>query len=877
MEKIPSMRQATQADIKVGNYVLLKYTQENPGYSVPVDGGHVQKKIIEYSSNIYIWSMIEIKSVKDGFIDLTGYSTTKPEQFMLVDDEKAIHEFETYHEFWEEAKTKIKYPTGKYYPASPGGSAGLFVSADMEVEWHYKLDDYARKKFVAWVSAPDIEGACDQILELVKANEETLCEQGNLPLLAYIMFRWYNLYYAGRYIYGEPEFRYQCQNNPKYEIEDLSDDEERMDVIYDAWCASLDMDEIIPKEFTKYYGRVKSHDSYMFNEADFAELSKYYDRNSHLDTLLNKQNKTMGEWCELLMHPDYRYKSMFGSRMSVLDYLLCTLGTSYGWNKSGYISKLGPAESDGGYGKYLFMKGRSGSDIEKSLDLILSQRHVQDCMDMARMKFLDKYKVDNRKQVLKNAGIAHVVIDVIADEKIEEKVPEFLKTAVKMCVTEKFNEEVTEIRTLMKELKVRNENLKKETEGNADLTTIKYGKIMIAECEEKISKKFTKLTSEITKSVTASLMSSITGSEIDALQAYHDAQMEEFISSRNSDADDTAKVAHRYYPISKGCPIAKIPANAHESYVDAAIELCKDIIESGRDSTDEQVMDNVEFAMRFLISKGFKEYEGLVAPAVDKIAKLAEVEDLMSGIRTLYPKSEDLNIYNMQVDTSCLWLNNSDTNDYADDNIQGIIKFNPDAMPKGISNDMKFLKGTPVYEHIKLFVESVKGSADVYGMTCEYENFDKVGASIKFKVYINGKQYFFLDNQRSDAEFVEQGFLVGDTNMALVLDDVILVTPKSKTLGSRHPNNTDGRQYFSNAQYFNLYDLNWNKVLGYTIDERGFNTLTGGIECELNDWVKSQYAAMQASDPSYSKNNGRHLYSHDFMLWLRSHQPIKAI
>lgn len=111
----------------------------------------------------------------------------------------------------------------------------------------------------------------------------------------------------------------------------------------------------------------------------------------------------------------------------------------------------------------------------------------------------------------------------------------------------------------------------------------------------------------------------------------------------------------------------------------------------------------------------------------------------------------------------------------------------------------------------------------------------------------------------------------------------ILVTSRARTLGLNHPNNENGWEFFSNAQYFDVYDKDWKKLGGFNIDERGFNTFSGmSHNKKLNDWLYAQHKDMKASDPEYGSYDStnrdnklegkKHLYAHDFMLWLKDHQ-----
>ena len=56
-----------------------------------------------------------------------------------------------------------------------------------------------------------------------------------------------------------------------------------------------------------------------------------------IQELFSKKDKTLLEWIDLLMHPSYRFRSLYPDQFSVKDNLLCAIGTEYKWDTNGFI------------------------------------------------------------------------------------------------------------------------------------------------------------------------------------------------------------------------------------------------------------------------------------------------------------------------------------------------------------------------------------------------------------------------------------------------------------------------------------------------------------------------------------------------------------
>ena len=80
-------------------------------------------------------------------------------------------------------------------------------------------------------------------------------------------------------------------------------------------------------------------------------------------------------------------------------------------------------------------------------------------------------------------------------------------------------------------------------------------------------------------------------------------------------------------------------------------------------------------------------------------------------------------------------------------------------------------------------------------------------------MYIDSKNLKYeRENQESDMNFVKQGFQVGDFYLILPIKGMNLVARKPKPLGTSHPMNKSGKEYFSNALQFEIYDTNFKKI-----------------------------------------------------------------
>lgn len=251
----------------------------------------------------------------------------------------------------------------------------------------------------------------DPILSLIKDNQEYLTKPENLPQLAKLGYMYNTLWYAGRVCLGyagilqDKEFinkleenddlyeKYNdyisCENNPKYKIEECDPiNEEIEDFIYDAWGMHVTngdkLEDVI--DFIKFSNLIRNGREYTAH-----------------DKLSIKPNKTFDEWVEVLTHNEYRYRSIFPDRRSVSNYLMCVIGTGFGFNKDGFIIReaSGADQDSSIYGQWENAKFRE--DINKVVENILNTPEVKEVLNSEAKyrKGLIQKKIDDEQKTYK--------------------------------------------------------------------------------------------------------------------------------------------------------------------------------------------------------------------------------------------------------------------------------------------------------------------------------------------------------------------------------------------------------------------------------------------------------------------------------------------
>lgn len=230
----------------------------------------------------------------------------------------------------------------------------------------------AKRKFEARIINP--------VLNTIIKNLDYLTEPENLGQLAKLGYMYEKLWYAGRYSFGyEGKIKsgYECEDNPKYKLEmcDVGT-EEQYDLVYDAWGMHISEGWEIPESFEGF--------------RDLILTGKTY---SELELKMLKPQKTLDEWVEIKTDPEYRYKSLYPNRKSVINNLLCTIGTGYGYSKGFIIEQASGADQDRTlYGKWENAELEPG--IQKMVDKVLEDPEVELVIETRRQGYLEYQEKD---------------------------------------------------------------------------------------------------------------------------------------------------------------------------------------------------------------------------------------------------------------------------------------------------------------------------------------------------------------------------------------------------------------------------------------------------------------------------------------------------
>lgn len=232
------------------------------------------------------------------------------------------------------------------------------------------------------------ERIIDPILNTIKEHQEYLTQKENLPQLAKLGYMYNTLWHGGRLASynniiskqsvdkGDGEIYYydQCDDNPKYKIVMCEPINKKIEhYIYDAWAMHVD-------------------NGYGTGWIEFKEIiTNKYSINS-LESKLIKPNKTFDEWVDILTDTEYRYSRMFTDRRYVANYLLCVIGTGYGFENGFVIKEAGGAYQDTtDYGDW--KNAKFHEDIQKVVDKIINDPEVEKVL-----KHVESEKEEQRKK-----------------------------------------------------------------------------------------------------------------------------------------------------------------------------------------------------------------------------------------------------------------------------------------------------------------------------------------------------------------------------------------------------------------------------------------------------------------------------------------------
>ena len=234
-----------------------------------------------------------------------------------------------------------------------------------------------------------------ELMEELSQNVETA------PQLAKIGYMYNHLWYAGRRAWGYDGLIQKgndCENNPKYKIEDLNE------LAYDAWGMHVSNGLDTPS-FKEMYDLVKVGKPI----TDFQKKER-------------KPNKTMDEWVEVLTDPQFEYHSIYPDRKSVLNHVLCVIGNGYGINNDGYVIRQasGADQDQDTYGNW--ENAQFDPTTQRVVDRLLSMPELKKTLDTVHA-WEDKMKIEKDKKereqwslLYKIAGFDHNDMSVTMDD-----------------------------------------------------------------------------------------------------------------------------------------------------------------------------------------------------------------------------------------------------------------------------------------------------------------------------------------------------------------------------------------------------------------------------------------------------------------------------
>lgn len=353
---------------------------------------------------------------------------------------------------------------------------------------------------------------------------------------------------------------------------------------------------------------------------------------------------------------------------------------------------------------------------------------------------------------------------------------------------------------------------------------------------------------------------------------------------------DKVREYSQYYPVSKSSSIYAILDKEiqnrigikkfDQSYINAGIESCKDIVKN----SSKERKENIEFAKKFLSKiAGIREYDADIPKELDKYGILETIEDYFCYVTDKLRRSIANSDNNLEKGEFILYMNDSKFNQYADNNYHFSMSLKGYNLSKGYYTNLECLKSTPIYTDIMSCMNRISKMEDIKNITtyCDVVGGDYDPLLLKISMFKDKS----IDDVKENDEYLSKiGFGVGSNLISLELNNIIIVSPKPTPLGKSHPDNK-GREYYSTSHYVNILDKNWNKLFDFNIDERGFNTINIQLVTTGNDaikkWIKNEFTNMKSSDPDYGtygavsgkgSQGKKKLYAIDFMLWLKNHQ-----
>lgn len=361
--------------------------------------------------------------------------------------------------------------------------------------------------------------------------------------LAWAMMQYELTHRACRYISDE-------MDNPKYAILDECDlmSKEDGDLLYDSWCVCIDNNNYFP------------------------------DTNPDCP-IETKKNKTFHDWAALKLNPSYEYASLYSDNESVMNELLCVTGTGLSWNADGYIDNSGPMDTPhatfSGY-------SRAGGNFQKDYPALYN----------AIMKISHSKKIYPHVQSIWNENLMRTKVRNDAPAKayldaVHQLKFHFKQNYASAKVQKKYLKDVKYL-CYLKELCDRAKSWSDKEWQDAQqqkIITINGFKIELKSIQSNFS--YPLITQILCPTLYCRHYSADFDYRVDVLSSIklilaNDKPLTgcnaiKFLLNKNITIPRDASRS-TWYPLSTYSLIYKIPKNAHESYVEAAVHVLRSIV-----------------------------------------------------------------------------------------------------------------------------------------------------------------------------------------------------------------------------------------------------------------------------------------------------------
>jgi len=192
------------------------------------------------------------------------------------------------------------------------------------------------------------------ILELIDKEKDFLMK--NHKQLVKLIFLWSNLFHAYTTIHKDEYW------SSRDSLEHFFDNDEFGEICSSAHYST--------SNFKKTYN--SSDLKYFFRKRELSDFEK----------LLNKHNKTMYDYIDLLLNEHYEYHSIYKTRFKIKNHILCVIGNGYDWNNDGFICSDENIEYDFGGWEQVELDERFNSvfdfyDINENVNILEKSKKLK--------------------------------------------------------------------------------------------------------------------------------------------------------------------------------------------------------------------------------------------------------------------------------------------------------------------------------------------------------------------------------------------------------------------------------------------------------------------------------------------------------------------